>query len=103
MKSTLHEFHPDTYRTAYSFERPAHIVARALLNGMTSAGLSEAEAVCLIHSKAYRWTLDFGLEAALETLAEQHGRQMAREYHGHEWTRYPLPCDPKLIGEGEPA
>ena len=77
MKSTFHEFHSDTYRTAYSFERPAHIVANALLNGMIRAGLSEAEAVSLIHSKAYRWRLDFRLEAALETLVAVRDRVIA--------------------------
>jgi uncharacterized protein YdaT len=100
MKSTYKEFHPDTYAAAYSFERPAHIVANALLNGMIAGGLTEAEAVCLIHSKAYRWTLDFSMENALETLGEHYGREMAAEYQGHEWTCYPLPCNPALISEG---
>lgn len=79
----------DAIRDAYSFNRPAYIVGQALIEGMIAGGLTEAEALSLFYSKAYRWALDFDLGLDLRDLAAKAGQKMAREYSGHEWTR----CD----------
>jgi hypothetical protein len=79
------------FETAYSYERPAQMLANALMHGMIAEGLSEREALSLLHSKAYRWALDWALGAAIENLGIAHGRQLARNYKGDEWTRYNLP------------
>ena len=76
---------------AYSFRRPAFIVGQALMEGMIAGGLTEREALSLIYSKAYRWALDFSLEAQLRQLAIREGERLAKEYTGHEWTQIDLP------------
>lgn len=76
---------------AYSYHRPAAILANALMNGMTRAGLSEREALSLLYSKAYRWTLDGQLGDELAALGLKHGAELARDFMGDEWTRYQLP------------
>lgn len=76
---------------AYSFRRPAFIVGQALMEGMIAGGLTEKEALSLIYSKAYRWSLDFGLEEKLRQLAIKEGERLAQEYTGHEWTQIDLP------------
>lgn len=81
---------------AYSFKRPAYIVGQALMQGMISGGLTEAEALSLLYSKAYRWSLDAGLGDTLHNIATEYGRIMADQYKGHEWTRYDLPQHAQL-------
>ena len=39
---------------AYSFDRPAHIVGNALLNGIIRAGYTKEQAINLFYSKALR-------------------------------------------------
>ena len=89
----------DAIKDAYSFTRPAYIVGQALIRGMIKGGLTEAQAISLIYSKAYRWQLDGSLGQALENLGEYHGEKMARIYEGHEWTTYDLPQHAQLEGE----
>ena len=86
----------DAIRDAYSYRRPAAIVGQSLMNGMIAGGLTEAEALSLLYSKAYRWALDFKLGDALKDLAESEGQRLAQEYRGHEWTQYELPQHAKL-------
>ena len=80
----------DAIRDAYSFNRPAYIVGQSLIEGMIAGGLTEDEALSLFYSKAYRWALDFRLGLDLRDLATREGERLAREYRGHEWTRYDL-------------
>jgi len=86
----------DAIRDAYSYGRPAAIVGQSLMDGMIAGGLTEAEALSLLYSKAYRWALDFQLGDALRDIAEETGRRLADEYRGHEWTQYDLPQHAKL-------
>jgi uncharacterized protein YdaT len=79
------------FETAFSYERPAQMLANALMHGMIAEGFTEREALSLLHSKAYRWALDWSLGAALEKLGIEHGKQLARDYRGDEWTKYDLP------------
>jgi hypothetical protein len=93
----------DAIEGAYSFKRPAYIVGQALMQGMIAGGLTEAEALSLLYSKAYRWALDFSLGDSLRRLAIAEGERLAREYHGHEWTRYDLPQHALVRELKEPA
>jgi len=86
----------DAITDAYSFKRPAYIVGQALMQGMIAGGLTEAEALSLLYSKAYRWALDMDLGDLLRTISEDYGRRMAEDYAGHEWTRYDLPQHAQL-------
>lgn len=65
---------------SYSYERPAYIVANALVNGFLAYGLTEKQALNLLYSKAYRAKLDWDLEDKLEKVAFKAGKQVAEEY-----------------------
>ena len=67
------------YEDAFSFKRPAHIIAQGMLRGMMRAGLTEQQATCVFYSKAYRWALDGSMGDALDLLAYHHGQKIARE------------------------
>jgi len=80
---------------AYSFDRPAHIVGNALLNGIIRAGYTKEQAINLFYSKALRWALDFGLEEQLQEIGFIEGQKMAQEYTPEEFN-YPLQPDQKI-------
>jgi len=67
-------------KNSYSYERPAYIVANALVNGFLAYGLTEKQALNLLYSKAYRHKLDWDLEDKLEKVAFKAGKQVAEEY-----------------------
>ena len=67
-------------KNSYSYERPAYIVANALVNGFLAYGLTEKQALNLLYSKAYRVKLDWDLEDKLEKVAFKAGKQVAEEY-----------------------
>ena len=53
---------------AYSYDRPAWIVANAIMNGLIDAGFTHKQAYNWLYSKSYRHFLD-GKEHRLEQLA----------------------------------
>jgi hypothetical protein len=67
-------------KNSYSYERPAYIVANALVNGFLAYGLTEKQALNLLYSKAYRAKLDWDLEDKLEKVAFRARKQVAEEY-----------------------
>lgn len=67
-------------KNSYSYERPAYIVANALVNGFLAYGLTEKQALNLLYSKAYRYKLDWDLEDKLEKVAFKAGKEVAEEY-----------------------
>ena len=75
---------------AYSFDRPAHIVGNALLNGIIRAGYTKEQAINLFYSKALRWALDGALGEHLDEIGFQYGQIMAQEYKPDEFN-YTLP------------
>jgi hypothetical protein len=80
---------------AYSFDRPAHIVGNALLNGIIRAGYTKEQAINLFYSKALRWALDGALGEHLDEIGYQYGQIMAQEYTPDEFN-YPLQPDQKI-------
>jgi hypothetical protein len=78
---------------AYSFDRPAHIIGNALINGFIRAGMSKEQAINLFYSKATRWALDGGLGTSLEDIAFIYGKTMAHEWKGEKWLNDPLPAN----------
>lgn len=79
--------------SAYSYERPAYIVGNALLNGMIAAGLTKEQAIQVLHSKHYRWSLDQDLGELLTHLAYSYGFKMAKQAEHEDWINDPLPDD----------
>jgi hypothetical protein len=75
---------------AYSFERPAEIIANGLLNGLIRAGYTKEQAINLFYSKALRWALDGALGEHLHEIGYQYGQIMAQEYKPEEFN-YTLP------------
>lgn len=73
------------YEDAFSFRRPAHIVANGMLRGMMRAGLTERQALDLFYSKAYRWALDGSMGEALDFLAYHHGQELARDCNNSQF------------------
>ena len=58
---------------AYSYNRPAYIVANAIMNGLIDAGFTHKQAYNWIYSKSYRHFL-YGKEHRLEQLAYELGK-----------------------------
>lgn len=56
------------FEDAYSYERPAYIVANAIMNGLIDAGFTHKQAYNWIYSKSYRHFLD-GCDHLFEELA----------------------------------
>jgi len=75
---------------AYSYNRPAHIIANGLLNGLIRAGYTKEQAINLFYSKALRWALDGALGEHLHEIGYQYGQIMAQEYKPEEFN-YTLP------------
>jgi hypothetical protein len=80
---------------AYSYNRPAHIVGNALLNGIIRAGYTKEQAINLFYSRAIRWGLDGALGKHLHEIGYQYGQIMAQEYDPAEFN-YPLQPDQKI-------
>lgn len=74
-----------TYQDAYSFNRPAHIVANALLNGMVQAGMTPRQAHNVFYSKFIRWALDGDLGDKLDEVCKEYGKQLAKECKKESW------------------
>jgi adenine C2-methylase RlmN of 23S rRNA A2503 and tRNA A37 len=66
------------FNDAYSYDRPAWIVANAIMNGLIDAGFTSEQAYNWIYSKSYRHFLDGNdhlLEQLVYKLAKKEGKQ----------------------------
>ncbi|NBW58516.1 hypothetical protein EBR43_12240, partial [bacterium] len=70
----------DLLQQSISFERCAHIVANAFLNGLIKSGLPLEQAFNVYTSKAFRHKLDWDLEDKLEKIAHKAGKEVGEEY-----------------------
>ena len=70
----------DLLQQSISFDRCAHIVANAFLNGLIKSGLPVEQAYNVYTSKAFRHKLDWDLESNLERVAHKAGKQVGAEY-----------------------
>ena len=80
---------------AYSYNRPAEIIANGLLNGLIRAGYTKEQAINLFYAKPLRWALDMALGEHLHEIGYQYGQIMAQEYTPDEFN-YPLQPDQKI-------
>ena len=78
---------------AYSYDRPAWIVANALINGFIEAGLTKEQAINLFYSKATRWALDGSLGEALTDVSYKLGKQIAKDWAKEPFLNEPLSND----------
>lgn len=72
------------FEDAYSYERPAYIVANAIMNGLIDAGFTHKQAFNWIQSKSYRHFLD-GKEHRLEQLAYELAKAEGKKYNPNEY------------------
>jgi hypothetical protein len=80
---------------AYSYNRPAEIIANGLLSGLIRAGYTKEQAINLFYAKPLRWALDMTLGEHLHEIGYQYGQIMAQEYKPEEFN-YPLQPDQKI-------
>jgi len=72
------------FENAYSYDRPAWIVANAIMNGLIDSGFTSQEAFNWIHSKSYRHFLD-GKDHLLEQLAYKLAKAEGAKHNPKEY------------------